>query len=223
MIGLLRVIAGDEPVVVDLGSGPGSLAGRILDRLPGARVVAVDGDPLLLEMGRRGIGDRGGRLTWVAADLRAPGWELTLGVPGKIDAAMSTTALHWMAPEDTVRLCRTLAGIIRPGGVFLNGDHMTFDRGLERISAAAGRLRREPLEAPRVPAPESWTAWWEAVEADPTLASLVAARRERWGGHPDHSSPGEASFWQAALIRAGFSEAAVVWQRLEDRVVAGIR
>ena len=42
----------DDPLVLDLGCGPGSLAVRLLDRMPAARVVAIDTDPLLLALGR---------------------------------------------------------------------------------------------------------------------------------------------------------------------------
>ncbi|MEV4259564.1 methyltransferase domain-containing protein, partial [Spirillospora sp. NPDC049652] len=41
-----------DPLVLDLGCGPGSLSARLLDRLPDATVVAVDTDPLLLALGR---------------------------------------------------------------------------------------------------------------------------------------------------------------------------
>jgi trans-aconitate methyltransferase len=33
-----------DPLVLDLGCGPGSLSVRLLDRIPAATVVAVDGD-----------------------------------------------------------------------------------------------------------------------------------------------------------------------------------
>ena len=62
-----------ELVEVDLGSGPGSLAVRLLDRIPGATVVAVDADPLLLALGRAAYGDRTG-LRFADRDLRTPGW-----------------------------------------------------------------------------------------------------------------------------------------------------
>ncbi len=41
-----------DPLVLDLGCGPGSLAVRLLDRIPAATVVAVDVDQLLLALGR---------------------------------------------------------------------------------------------------------------------------------------------------------------------------
>jgi trans-aconitate methyltransferase len=68
-----------DPLVLDLGAGPGSLAVRLLDRLPAATVVAVDADPLLLALGRVAWPDRAG-LRFAEADLRQPGWSGGLGL-----------------------------------------------------------------------------------------------------------------------------------------------
>src|ERR1035437_9939670 len=73
MIGAVGALCGASPHVVDLGCGPGSLARRLLDALPGARVTAVDMDPVLLAIGRNALGDQGGRLEGLDADLR-PRW-----------------------------------------------------------------------------------------------------------------------------------------------------
>jgi SAM-dependent methyltransferase len=69
----------DDPLVLDLGCGPGSLAVRLLHRMPAARVVAVDTDPLLLELGRAAFAGRSG-LRFVDRDLRKPGWAPALGL-----------------------------------------------------------------------------------------------------------------------------------------------
>ena len=222
MIDLLRAMVGDAPTVIDLGCGPGSLAQRIADGLPHAHVVAVDADPLLLELGRRAIGDREGRIRWVEADLRDSELAERLGLNGAADAAISTTALHWLSPGELVGLFGRLAHVLRPGGVFINGDHLTFDHDQRRIAIAVNRLREEGAGAPRAPGVETWTAWWAAIEADPALADLVAERRSRWGGHPDYHSPGEATFMSAALYRAGFGEVGSVWQWLDNRVLVAI-
>src|ERR1700723_3207898 len=53
-----------DPLVLDLGCGPGSLATRLLDRIPAATVIAVDADPVLLAIGQAAWPDRPGlRLT----------------------------------------------------------------------------------------------------------------------------------------------------------------
>src|SRR5262249_61752677 len=84
-----------DPLVLDLGCGPGSLAVRLLDRMPAARVVAIDADPLLLALGRTAHGDRPG-LHFADQDLRIPGWAGRLGLSPAADAAVSTTAPHWL-------------------------------------------------------------------------------------------------------------------------------
>jgi SAM-dependent methyltransferase len=224
IVNVVRHLVGDAPRVVDLGSGPGSLASRLLDALPGARVVAVDADPLLLAIGRRALGDRDGHLQWLDADLRGDAWVEAAAAEGPVDAAVSTTALHWLSPADQVHLLASVATLIRPGGVFVNGDHLTFDRGQARIAAATRALQDESVNRHVHAHPaETWLEWWHAVEADPGLADLAAERRSRWGGHPDHHDLGEGRFMEAALERAGFAEVGTVWQRYEDRVLVAIR
>ncbi|GAC1641513.1 MAG: class I SAM-dependent methyltransferase [Candidatus Dormibacteraceae bacterium] len=222
MIDILDAMVGDSPTVIDLGSGPGSLAQRVADRLPKARVVAVDADPLLLELGRQAVGDRGGRIRWVDADLRDTELARHLGLNGTADAAVSTTALHWLSPEELIRLFGGLTQVLRPGGIFINGDHLTFDHDQSRIQSAVNRVRQKAANQPREPGVETWTEWWASIEADPTLAKLVAERNSRWGGHADYHSPAEATFMSAALLRAGFSEVGNVWQWLDNRVLVAI-
>jgi SAM-dependent methyltransferase len=222
MVEILGAMVGNAPTVIDLGCGPGSLTKRVADGLPGARVVAVDADPLLLELGRQAVGDHEGRIRWVDADLRDPELARHLRLDGTADAAVSTTALHWLSPEELTGLFERLAHILRPGGVFINGDHMTFGHDQSRIETAVSRVRDKASAEPRPTGVETWTEWWAAVEADPTLAQFVEERRSRWGGHADHHSPGEATFMEAALLRAGFSEVGTVWQWLDNRVLVAI-
>ena len=69
-----------DPLVLDLGCGPGSLSVRLLDRMSAATVVAVDADPLLLALGRAAYGERA-RLRFADCDLRTPGWSATRSLP----------------------------------------------------------------------------------------------------------------------------------------------
>jgi len=41
-----------DPLVLDIGCGPGSLAVRLLARLPQATVIGIDADPVSLTLGR---------------------------------------------------------------------------------------------------------------------------------------------------------------------------
>src|SRR5271165_6865287 len=69
MFDALEALLPPDFIALDLGSGPGSLSQRLLDRFPRARSVAVDQDPVLLAIGQGSLGDVGGRLRWVDADL----------------------------------------------------------------------------------------------------------------------------------------------------------
>jgi SAM-dependent methyltransferase len=223
IVDFLRAAIGSSPTVVDLGCGPGSLTARLVDGLPGARVLAVDADPLLLEIGRQAVGDRDGRITWVRTDLRDPDWAGE--IEGQLDAAVSTTALHWLSPEDLTALIRRLSGLIHAGGVFLNGDHMSFDPQEAALARVVERLQEESRERQAgVPGAESWHEWWAAAEAEPGFVGLLQERRAAgWGGHPDYRQPAELTFLRASLLRSGFAEAATIWQDLDNRVLAAVR
>ena len=218
-----HVTARPDPVVLDLGCGPGSLAVRLLDRLPGATVVGVDADPLLLGLARAASGDRAG-LRFVAADLRTPGWVDALGLPGPVDAAVSTTALHWLTRPEIDAVYGAVGTLVRPGGVFVDGDHQ--DAGDARLTAveravAAGRAARVPAAAGTTPT-EDWGQWWTAVGADPDLADLVDERGARPIDHHVPDLPTLADH-EAALRAAGFATTGTVWQHGDDRVLVALR
>jgi SAM-dependent methyltransferase len=219
IIDTIEALCGADPSVVDLGSGPGSLSRRILDRLPDARVTAIDMDPVLLAIGGNALGDYGGRLSWLDADLRSR-WAVTSGA--RADAAVSTTALHWLQPSALAALYRHLGTVLAPGGVFVNGDRMEFPPDLPRLAAAARSIRDRANRLEEVRG-ESWEEWWAAVEADPGLAAEVAERGRRHHDHPDHDHPADLPAHVDALHQAGFAEVGTMWQHLADRVLVAIR
>jgi len=213
-----------DPLVLDLGAGPGSLAVRLLDRLPAATVVAVDADPLLLALGRVAWPDRGG-LRFAEADLRQPGWSGGLGLDGPVDAAVSTTALHWLPPGALAAMYAELATVLRPGGLLLNGDHLSEDEQTAPTLARLGRALIEREEERRFPAghPETWDGWWAAVGAEPALAPLLAEREKRFGDDHHGSPSGRLVTHVAALQVAGFAEIGILWQRGENRLLCAVK
>ncbi len=206
---------GGAGTVLDLGCGPGSLAGRLAERLPGARIVGVDADPVLLALGR---GRYGGKVEFVDADLTDPQW--ALDVPAELDAAVSTTALHWLDAADLARVYEVLADRLRPHGVFVNGDHLPHaDADMDAIAHAVrdGRATRAGVTAN-----EDWTGWWAAVGAEPTLAALLGERSQRAVAH--HGGNRLTAAEHADLLRtAGFRTATPVWQSGDDHVLVAIR
>ena len=213
-----------DPLVLDIGCGPGSLAVRLLSRLPRATVIGIDADPVSLTLGQAAYSGVPG-LRFIDLDLRVPGWPARLGLPRAADAAVSTTALHWLSEQDLRAVYAELATVLRPGGLLLDGDHFRLDPKesptLDRLDVAL--RQREDLR--RFPAGhgEGWSGWWEAAAADPALAGHVAERNRRHvdSGHHGTSSTQLATHVEA-LKAAGFAEVGTLWQRGDNRLLCGV-
>ena len=218
MLDVLEASLPSRFTVLDLGSGPGSLASRLLRRFPRATCVAVDRDPVVQQIGRGTFGTYGGRLDWVEADLGTPGWDRRLP-RGRYDAAVSTTALHWLDRAALARLYRDLGRRLRRGGVFVNGDRLPWGderpalaRLAEEVRALRGGGRgRSPRWA-------AWRAWWAAAERAPELRGSFARRPTGECRHPRHGDL-PLAVHERALRRAGFPTVEVVWRDLEDGIL----
>jgi len=206
--------------------GPGSLGVRLLARLPRATVIGIDADPVSLTLGRSAYRDVLG-LRFVEEDLRLPGWAARLGLGTRApDAAVSTTALHWLPEPELRAMYAELAAVLRPGGLLLDGDHFALDAKEFPVLARLDRALRQREDQRRFPGghSENWHAWWDAAAADPALAGHVA-EREEWRDHADHHG------WATRLLvthidalhAAGFAEAGTLWQRGENRLLCAVR
>lgn len=218
MTAALAGYAGERPKVLDLGSGPGSLSVRVLQRLPEAQIVALDTDPVLLAIARGALDPS--RVHVVDVDLREA-WTEHLPIAPPFDAAVSTTALHWLRLDELLPFYRRLAGVLAPGGVFLDGDRFEFDHDQRTIGD--GAVAAQPEWPPVPDAAEDWPAWWAAVEAQPEYFAEAELRHARHYEHPHDHERHTYEFHRAALLAAGFSEVGTIWQRLVNRVLIAIR
>ena len=226
LIDAVEAAAGrSDPLVIDLGCGPGSLAVRLINRLPWATVVAVDADPVTLSLGRAVYADVPG-LRFLDADLRSPGWEANLGLESgrKADAIVSTTALHWLSAPELGELYRVLASLLRPGGLFLDGDHLRREETEYPVLARLERTLEEREEQRRFPDghAEDWRQWWQAVAVEPGLAG-AAVERDRRDVHHHGPESSALAVHTGALQAAGFAEVGVIWQRGSNRLLAAVR
>ncbi|MEU9007066.1 class I SAM-dependent methyltransferase [Streptomyces sp. NPDC048551] len=220
MLDMVEALVGPAPRVLDLACGTGSITDRLLKRFPLASSTGLDLDPALLTIARGHFaGDD--RVTFVTADLKDPGWRSAL--PHETyDAVLTATALHWLPSADLAVLYGQLAPLVRPGGVFMNADHMP-DPATPRIDAAEHAHRHGVMDATRarlgVP---DWREWWALAAADPVLAEPTKARFAIYGEHADGDTPDEA--WHARTLReAGFAEARAVWRSPSDALVLGLK
>lgn len=211
--------------VLDLGAGPGSLSTRLLERFPKARSVALDYDPVLPAVGRRALSPQlARRLTWVDADLRDPRWPDALP-PGRFQAVVSTTALHWLKPPALRAVYREVYRRLAPGGLFLNGDKASLSEDEPALRALIVRAievhrRREP--DPLAPSNE-WLAFWHALAKEPSLRPLIEERNRRFPDKSHHENEPSAAAHLRFLRQAGFSEADVVWRRYSNVIMIARR
>ncbi|MEV0717850.1 class I SAM-dependent methyltransferase [Asanoa sp. NPDC050611] len=219
MLDIVEAVAGPAPRVLDLAGGTGSISLRTLRRFPRGTTTLVDIDPVLLTIARASLDDR---TAIVATDLRDPAWTADLPHDG-YDAVLSATALHWLDEDRLAALYGEVAGLLRPGGVLVNADHMP-DEGLPGLSTALRDRARERRNARHAAgAALSWPGWWDLVAQDETLAPRYADRKKIFDStaHNDWTPP--ADWHESALRAAGFTEVGLVWRGGTDAAVVGVR
>jgi trans-aconitate 2-methyltransferase len=141
-------------VVLDAGCGSGRVTEAVLDRLPDARVVALDGSRRMLEEAAHRLAPAvaAGRVTFVHADLGLP---LPLDLP--VDAIVSTATFHWVADHDA--LFANLAAVLRPGG--------------RLVAQCGGAGNASAVVRAMAAVGETWHPWHFATPEE-TQARLVA-------------------------------------------------
>ena len=123
-----------------------------------------------------------------------------------------------------VALYRELGALVRPGGVFLNGDNMDFGPDLPNVQRLMHDARHRECSDASFAARGIETAeqWWEALGREPSMVPLIAERTRRLALK---ERPESTTFDQhvGALRNAGFREVATVWQSGTDRVLLAVR
>jgi SAM-dependent methyltransferase len=215
MLDLIRPAGSQDVRLLDLCCGTGSISARALERFPRASILAVDWDPVHLELGRRALGER---VEWLDADLRSSEWAAGLEA-GSFDAVLSATAIHWFLPDDVVTLYRTLAGLLRKGGIFANADHLPVSS--PQIAALSQELL-DGWQAERLAEGEDYHAYRDALRGDPELEPFVAEGDRRFAKKPAGVAA-PIDFHRAALVAVGFQAVDEVWRHHADAILVALR
>lgn len=102
----------DARRILELGTGTGVTAGRVLRRHPAARLVGIDASADMLERARRAL---------PGADLREARLEDPLP-SGPFDIVFSALAVHHLDGPGKADLFRRIAAELAPRGRFVLGD-----------------------------------------------------------------------------------------------------
>ncbi|OLT35484.1 hypothetical protein BJF84_14225 [Rhodococcus sp. CUA-806] len=204
-------------VIVDLGSGPGSLAARAAGRFPEATVVAVDQDPFLLELGSAAHP----QVEFVQSDIGAPNWASALARhSGRIDAIVSSTALHYPRPDTLAGIYRDCHRLLEPRSILVDADQFyPVDSRWDRMLAATEDVRSHRSRAKRPS--ENWGQWWAAAAAEPSFSDALARRASEV---PVHEKDNNLSIDDhlELMRQAGFVAAGPIWQHGRSAAIAGM-
>ncbi len=139
------IVATDQSppsVVIDVGSGPGSYLGVLLDAYPQAQGVWIDASEPMLDIAKSRLTVYGDRITYVVCDMRDIG-ETALPTA---DVVVSSRAAHHLTYEELVGFCRACHGLLRSGGWIANLDHTEPPQSWEARYKQARKATSPPKE-----------------------------------------------------------------------------
>ncbi len=122
-----RVIAGlGRPVrrFADLGCGGGAMADVVREVCPKAHAVLVDFSEPMLRAARERFGSGSAPASFIKADLARAGWTKAIARYAPFDLVVSGRAVHHLPDARKRTLYREVFGLLAPGGLFLNLEHV---------------------------------------------------------------------------------------------------
>jgi tRNA (cmo5U34)-methyltransferase len=142
---LLIALTPPQSTLLELGAGTGLFTQKIIASNHFRQVHVTDGAPAMLEIARQKLPNQDNSLQFDTIDFTTQ-WSQGFAVKG-FDAVTSTMAIHH-AP-DKAQLFRQIFSVLKPGCVFVLGDHMAGaspigqyliarERALERLGREEG-------------------------------------------------------------------------------------
>jgi tRNA (cmo5U34)-methyltransferase len=161
---LLAVLQPDGHRVLDLGCGDGLVATLVLDRFPAAHLTGVDGSPPMIARARDRLAPYPGR--WTLHDSTMQALDTLDLPPASFDAAIGVQSIHHLSSAEKQVLFRTVAGLLRPGGLFLLSDRVRLaSAGLFPYHLALWNRLQAQHGMPPAPPDYSYAAHLAAVAA----------------------------------------------------------
>ena len=215
---LIRTNQEEPSYVIDLGCGTGTLTLAIMDAFPNAHVYGFDIDPTLLPLAVARTSQHSDRAHYIQVDIRDADWMNK--IPSAADAVISATALHWLSEDQLASLYNQITSVLKPGGVFLNADHVASES--QTIQQSWERHRDEILGLQRQGNCEDWDSFWKRYLAalGPQAAEARKAALGEWCG----IEQGLPLFWHFEHLRdAGLTAIDCFWRSDCDAIYGGIK
>lgn len=174
---------GEELSLLDLGAGTGLFTWHVLQRYSNARCVLVDVAGGMLDVAKKRFDASDNIREYLTADYR------DAELPGGHGLVISSLSIHHLQHEEKQALFKRVAGLLRPGGVFVN---------IDQIRAPTGAL-----------AELYWEDWITRVRAAGGSEEQLAASIERRRQFDVDASLDEQLTW---LQAAGFQEVDLLYK-----------
>jgi SAM-dependent methyltransferase len=117
----LRALPAGVGSLLELGSGPGFLAQHLLTNLIIGRYIALDFSEAMHSLARERLGIAANSVEFITRDFREPAWS---GGLSTVSAVVTLQAVHELRHKRrAAALYSQVASVLKPGGLFLIGDH----------------------------------------------------------------------------------------------------
>jgi tRNA (cmo5U34)-methyltransferase len=147
-----------EIKVLDVGGGNGLVTEFVLKTFPKARVTVQDYSQPMLDKARERFAKLGNQVSYLRSDLLIPGWEKEAG--GPFDLIVSSIAIHNLGNMDAMgAVYKAIHALLKPGGQFLDNDHLTNVGGYELHLDALKKVGFSKTECVRSEKPQIITAF----------------------------------------------------------------
>jgi tRNA (cmo5U34)-methyltransferase len=120
--------------ILELGTGTGETARRVLERHPAARLTGIDASAEMLARARTLLPSE--RIELSVARLEDP------PPPGPFELVFSALAVHHLDGDGKAALFRRVAGVLAPGGRFVLGDVIVPEDPADALTPVYGEYDR---------------------------------------------------------------------------------
>lgn len=121
---IIEAVVPEVTAFADLGCGDGVLGHSLFSHYPDARGVFVDFSEPMLASARKRFAGSNYDIRLELADLSTPGWLAAVDDGLQFDVVVSGFSIHHLTNERKRRLYQEIYGLLRPGGIFLNVEHV---------------------------------------------------------------------------------------------------